>query len=158
MGLFSFMDCVAGEGNIKIGQECCILVPNEFRYIYGRDGMIYDSSYDGYGHFCDVDVFEFLAIVNRKYLSVDMIPDDYYPSIMSRENLEKLIPAFVAGTRENDLDEDFGDEWLRTLGIILANDCHEKLHYPLKVTHLCYGEVSYEDINGYSEDDPNQGY
>ena len=92
-----------------------------------------------------------VKLEGMEVVGIQSIPAD-------RENLEKLIPAFVAGVRENDLDKDFGDEWLRTLGIILADDCHEKLHYPLKVTGLCYGEVSYEDVDGYSDDDPSQGY
>lgn len=44
----------------------------------------------------------------------------------------------------------------RELGIYMYfNIPHEKLKYPLKITHC--NDVCYEEVNGYSEDDPGQG-
>lgn len=145
MGLFSFTDAVTGEG-IKIGQECCILVPSEFMYTLSYNGMLYTPSYDGYGNFCDCDVYEVLAIMNRKYLSVSDYPDVD----------EDMLSAFINGESFAMIEEEYGGSWLRDLGIELFFSS-AKLKYPLKVTTVCYGEVTYEDVEGVSEDDINQG-
>lgn len=144
MGIFSFIDCVTGEG-IKIGQECCTLIPNEYQYIMSRVGMLYEPVYEGYGVIGE-DVYETLALTNRKYLSADFLPDN------------EALKDFLAGEDANEMDDKYGEDWLRELGIELYFTYgNAKLRYPLKVTTICYGEVSYEDVNAISDSDPNQG-
>lgn len=48
-----------------------LLVPSPFQEMYGK--AIYESCYDGYGHFGGYDVYELIAEWNKGFLSKDML-------------------------------------------------------------------------------------
>ena len=50
-----------------------LLVPKAFQEKYGK--AIYESCYDGYGHFGNFDVYDLIAEWNREFLSKDMLRD-----------------------------------------------------------------------------------
>ena len=50
-----------------------LLVPKAFQEKYGK--AIYESCYDGYGHFGRYDIFDLIAEWNREFLSKDMLRD-----------------------------------------------------------------------------------
>ena len=150
MGCFSFTDC-ASKGRIRFYEKCCILVPNEFVYFYGVDGKIKESSYDGYGNFGGCDVYEFLAMVNRKYLSVDKY-DKCDFKLVGKE----CFSDFIKGVSDAEMNKKYGSDWLRSIGIDLFSS-YPRLHYPLKVTKNLGDGITYESVKGKSKDDKHQG-
>ena len=152
MGFFSFTDC-ASKGRIRIGDRCCLLVPNEFVYLIGRDGKIVESSYYGYGDFGGWDVHDFLALINRRYLSVKQY-ERYCPN--KSEYCKERFSEFLAGVSDDKMTEKYGRDWLREIGIELFF-YFPRLHYPLKVTRTISDDVTYESIRRKSKDDPLQG-
>ena len=66
MGCFSWLDC-KNKNQIKIGDKCFLLIPEEFSEEYGA--KIFEGRYDGYGRFGCYDIYELSAIFNRKYIN-----------------------------------------------------------------------------------------
>lgn len=162
MGEFSWMDCRKGErrNSIKFGQRAYMLVPKEF----GEN--VETCGYDGYGTFGGLDVYEQVALWNRKHLTTKMlrVPHYYgpeYDECFDRDlrwykHMAKMIYDFVNDEDDEVMREKYGDEYLRTIGIEIACDDEQNkaLPYPIKISHE---SVPYEDCN-YSRSDPNQGY
>ena len=69
MGYFSWKDCI-DKKSIKIGSECYLLIPEAF-----GSGHYHTLSYDGYGNFGGVDVYEVVAEWNRDTLSATMLEE-----------------------------------------------------------------------------------
>ena len=69
MGCFSWKDCVTKE-QIRIGfygKYSYVLVPEEF-----GGGHIAECCYEGYGEFGGYDIYELVALWNRKYLKTSI--------------------------------------------------------------------------------------
>ncbi len=68
MGCYSWLDCITKEQiRINSNKKAYLLIPNEF------GGGSYSSTYDGYGHIAGHDVYEEVAIFNRKYLNPEEV-------------------------------------------------------------------------------------
>jgi len=65
MGCFSWLDC-KNKNQIKIGDKCFLLIPEEFSGEYGE--KLCTSYYNGYGSFGGHDVYELSAIFNRNHI------------------------------------------------------------------------------------------
>ena len=63
MGCFSWLDCQKNtkRSGIRIGEKAYLLVPEDF-----GGGHIEEDCYDGYGRFGGQDVYELVALWNRK--------------------------------------------------------------------------------------------
>lgn len=124
-----------------------LLVPKPFQEKYGK--AIYESCYDGYGHFGNYDVYELILEWN-----VDMIPE-----IIRRIENENWHCKTDNGDIANLTSYYEGEEIdceLRWLGIIMAcyDDDNAALDYPIKITTK---EMEYEEVTP-SLSDPNQGW
>lgn len=124
-----------------------LLVPEPFQEKYGK--AIYESCYDGYGHFGGYDIYDLIPEWNK-----GMIPEiirriksgNWYASAGEKDILN--LQNYYEGkpiTCE-----------LRLLGIIMA--CYDEdnfaLEYPIKITTK---EMNYKDADP-SKTDPNQGW
>lgn len=124
-----------------------LLVPKPFQQKYGK--AIYESCYDGYGHFGKYDVYDLIPEWNK-----DMIPE-----IIRRSKNGN----WVCSISENDIanlqnyyeGKEINCE-LRWLGIMMA--CYDEdnfaLEYPIKITTK---EMEYEEVEA-SKNDSNQGW
>lgn len=124
-----------------------LLVPKPFQEKYGK--AIYESYYDGYGHFGGYDVYKLIVEWNR-----EMIPE------IIRRGRNKTWKCSMS---ERDFDnlqryydgKEIGCE-LRWLGIVMA--CYDEdnfaLEYPIKITSR---EMKYEYVDA-SQTDPDQGW
>lgn len=144
MGSFSWMRAERGtkKANVSVGDGFKFLIPKEF-----GGGFIKDH-YQDYGHlgeedergFSKYDMYELLAFWNR-----DMVKP--YGELKYDGEFPQL--------KERDIYTDHN----RSLGIDIG--CYDKdidkLKYPLKLVSLSY-DGTYEDCQGYSYGDPNQGF
>ena len=79
-------------------------------------------------------------------LSQEKIEKDYQTALRIRKRREE---HFLSYSPDSERARDIGIELFFEVG-------NKNLKYPLKITHC--NDVSYEDVAGYSEDDPEQGY
>lgn len=166
MGQFSWLDCKTEEQIIDDRvKNVYVLVPEEFEKEYGK--RIEEPCYDGYGHFGGYDIFELVALWNRKYLSLKNIDDittsdycmsdfDFYKNGL--KNQIKTVDRLVDFKNNvSNMKQKYGNEYLREIGIDIA--CYDKqqdeLMYPIKIT---YDKTATYDDCGYSLSDPNQGW
>ena len=165
MGQFSWLDCKNSRKQIFCNEiaDVYLLIPAEF-----GGGHYHETCYDGYGNFDCVDVYEAVALWNRKYLNADSIEcpkpeqycsEEYYALAVERYNkkVNRLID-FVTGKKTDDEMADlYGDDYLREIGIDVA--CYDEqnfaLKYPIKITHDA--AAVYEKCKP-SKSDPNQGW
>ena len=163
MGLFSFLDCVNPEYNFKFTgyDDGYLLIPKEVipvihefldvaapMYEFDEGDNTLWGIYDGYGRFGGIDVYEFLAFCNL-----------YNASAAEKERIIRIIYKDKPIPGEDDIILGYSpdSERARDIGIELFFSVgNKKLKYPLKITHC--NDVCYEDVTGYSEDDPYQGY
>ena len=164
MGFFSFMFAdMENRMALKIGGSAYIPQPEGF------GETIYESRYDGFGHFRHIDIFELVADWNRPYLAQH--PEYVIPSYAGDEDGIKRISDFSWYPFYSDLslskeevevewskchEKEFGCIEYRSIGIILSclDEDNEALPFPLKV---CRNECQYEDIPCASRRDPMQG-
>lgn len=169
MGQFSWM--YANRNNEKamkddVSHDSYLLVPKEFQKEYGK--AIHESCYDGYGHIGGYDVYELVALWNRKYMpeetmcvrkpTAERFPDkEYYDMAISRwhKALDRLSD-FKNEVSDEVMKEEYGEWYLKSIGIDIA--CYDvdnkKLKYPIKITDKI---LDYDDVPA-SESDPNQGW
>lgn len=149
MGQFSWIysDTHKQLVNDKIA-DTYLLVPKPFRRKYGT--AIYESCYDGYGHFGEYDIYMLIAEWNRKFIPqmIEKIKEGQWRNSCAEQSIELLDTFFRRGKAS--------DEDMRWVGILMA--CHNKdnaaLPYPIKITTK---EMVYEDVEP-SLSDPNQGW
>mgnify|MGYP004531059501 FL=1 len=143
MGCFSWMraDKTTKRSNIADGDSYKILIPKEF-----GGGFIKDH-YQGYGNVLwdtkdnMADLYGILAYRNK---CPNMIYDgDEYPSTMK--------DILTRGKTSNN-----NNRW-RGINISRFNGDIDKLKYPLKLVSASY-KGTYEDCEGRSYSDPNQGF
>lgn len=123
-----------------------LLVPPEFQEKYGK--AIYETCYDGYGHFDCYDIYELIALWNKEMI----------PAI-----IEKIRLGEWHGGSERDIpdlqnfyeDKEFDCE-LRWLGIVMAcyGEDNRSLKYPIKIATKT---MEYNDAKP-SLRDPKQGW
>ena len=171
MGCFSF---ITADTNRSISIQyspsgtfpVAVLIPKEF-----GGGQIIERYYEGYGDFGGYDVYDLITEWNREYLTPDNLEkpvrEDYaedeqgqecYENAMYRYNRYcELISDYKNGMSEKKLVKKYGDEWKRTIGIMVA--CHDEqmavLKYPLRIVEEL--TLSYEDVAGFSKRCPHQG-
>lgn len=149
MGMFSFMradDCT-NQKNFVMDDAIVALIPKEF----GGSGRIC-GHYDGYGRIvedngAEHDVYEILAVMNKNYITNDIIDNRCWPN-------ELLDVQEESPYTTKDCD--------RLVGINIG--CHDMqqhlLKYPLKLVSAEY-KGTYEDLDDYqcfSRQDPTQGF
>ena len=154
MGQFSWLDCKTREQILdNKRRKVYALVPEEF-----GGGHIEEDYYDGYGRFGGKDIYDLVALWNRKRLSA--MPNFVLPSKGTPLTICPWYKTY-ADPYLSDQDlvyklEDLGME-LREIGIHLA--CYDEdnaaLPYPIKITYD--SKAKYEDYSP-SDADPNQGY
>lgn len=126
--------------------DAWLLVPSEFQDEYGE--AIYESCYDGYGHFGGYDVYELIALWNK-----EMIPEIIEKmkhgewQCYGEQNISNL-QNFYEGKKI--------DCELRWLGILMAcgDEHNRRLKYPIKITTKV---MKYENVKP-SLRDPKQGW
>lgn len=87
----------------------------------------------------------------------DEIRAEYYNNALRRYNIDvEMIKAFRAGVDDDEMCDEYGDEYKREIGILLS--CYDKnnkrLAYPIKITHDA--TAIFENCK-YSKTDKNQG-
>lgn len=140
-------------------------------YIPCPDGStIYEGCYGGYGLFGGHDIYELVADWNKEYLSEGNIrkPDKmllenmkempaHYQKIMQFYQFKcKRLKDFVEGKSEEQMNELYGTDWKRNIGIDIAceNEANAALKFPIKI---CKEKPeSYEQYKA-SRTDPFQG-
>lgn len=167
MGVYSYLTADKHE-SIKIGsgKKAYLLIPAEFVPLYGCE-HITDAYYDGYGSFGGVDAHEFLcAMIIQSKADPEKAfrkPNRraYRSSIQYYREMAAYYRNMAILARAEDNIEDsclpllYGEDWKRELGIALFDNGSKNLPYGLKFTFD--PDVKYEDIKGYSKDDPSQG-
>lgn len=136
MGSFSWLraDHTTKRNNLTDGDRYKILIPKEFGGGFIKD-TYYDYGYVFYGTDHEADLYGILAYWNK---CDGMIFDgDEYPSTM-----KDILERGHTCNQEN-----------RCKGINLKRD----IKYPLKLVSASY-KGTYEECEGVSEDDPNQGF
>ena len=166
MGVFSWLDCNTGR-QVKIGRKAYVLVPKEF-----GGGHITEMYYDGYGNFGGFDVYDLVADWNKGYITEANLRgmpkrsnygkgesgDFYYELAVKRYNdTVKKITLWQAGASDDEMEEKYGSEWKRNIGIDIAcyDEQNEALKFPIKICHN--SKAVYEDCKP-SMSDPNQGF
>ena len=142
MGSFSWLraDHSTKRNNIVEGDRYKILIPKEFGGGFIKDTYCdYGIVFEGTDH--EADLYGILAYWNK---CSGMIYDcDHYPSTM-----EEILKYGNTSLQQN-----------RCRGIDIG--CGKKrvdnLKYPLKLVSVSY-KGTYEDCDGKSYDDPNQGF
>lgn len=123
-----------------------LLVPPEFQDKYGK--YIYESCYDGYGHFGKYDVYELIPEWNKDFIPevIDLMKKGKWICSHGDSDIKFLNDYYVEGKTSD----------LRWVGILLAcyDDDNERLKYPIKITSR---PLEYENVNP-SLSDPNQGW
>lgn len=167
MGQFSWLDCKDGKQILdNVAKTAYLLVPEEFKEQFGE--KIPTQCYDGYGHFGSYDVYELVALWNRRFLSIENLQnlpkreqygeEEYYQMAMNRyKNSMNRLEDFRLGTSDEKMKEKYGKDYLREIGIDVA--CYDEqnaaLTYPIKITYD--GTAVYEQCDP-SPSDPNQGW
>lgn len=166
MGVFSFLTADKHE-SIKIGsgKKAYLLVPNEFISEYGCE-RITDAYYNGYGNFGGIDVYEFLCDM---IVQANVDPEKAFKKPRRKKGRSTVqyyrdmsgyyrSMAILARAEENAEDPYltilYGEDWKRELGITLF---HQGANLPYGLKFSFDPNAKYEDINGYSKDDPSQG-
>ena len=142
MGSFSWLraDKTTKRNNLTCGDKYKILIPQEFGGGFIKD-TYFDYGYVFYDTDHEADLYGILAYWNK---CDDMIFDgEEYPSTM-KDILERGNTCLQSN---------------RTKGIrIGSNDKKKKnLKYPLKLVSCSYNGT-YEECDGISYSDPNQGF
>lgn len=176
MGFFSWLDC-EDNSQIKIGElkTHYVLVPSEFGY-----ERIDNFCYDGYGNFGAIDIFELIAMWNRKYLANFKYSAEgrSYHGDEYCDKMEETIHRFCEAEPQDYEDEtheydpcegEYDDDPLNweffywAFGDVLSDIGHDiyserkngyNLKYTIKITHN--PKAIYENSKE-SEDDPAQG-
>lgn len=142
MGSFSWLraDHSTKRNNIVEGDRYKILIPKEFGGGFIKDTYYgYGIVFEGTDH--EADLYGILAYWNR---CNGMIYDcDHYPSTM--EEILKYGNTSLQQNRCRGIDIGCGEERI------------DNLKYPLKLVSASY-KGTYEDCDGKSYDDPNQGF
>jgi hypothetical protein len=124
-----------------------LLVPPKFQEKYGK--TIYESCYDGYGHFGKYDVYDLIPEWNREMIPeiIRRINNGNWKCSTNGKDIKNL---------QNYYEGKPVDCELRWLGIVMA--CYDEdnfaLEYPIKITTR---EMEYDSVVP-SENDPNQGW
>lgn len=171
MGQFSWLDCVDKTQILDdVRADVYVLVPKEFVRRYGV--RIKETFYDGYGRFGGHDMYDLVALWNRKYLSPSHLETTKYGKPQRSQYKEETwyqraleryqwttdrLGDFIKGFTDKEMKERYDRDYLREIGIDIAcyNEDNEKLHYPIKITHN--PNVRYEDCTP-SLTDPCQGW
>lgn len=162
MGQFSWM--YADTNNQKALNE------GEKAYVPCPDGtVIFEECYDGYGNFDGHDIYNLVADWNRQKITVGSIrkplreqwspeDEDYFQSAMRRyESSSRRILDFSNGQSDEYMEETYGEDWKRYIGIDIAcyDEDNEALPFPIKI---CKNRPTEYDLLPASESDPNQGW
>lgn len=159
MGFYSWKYCNDARKRMIIGKQMdsYLLVPKEFTDTFGE--YIHDSYYDGYGHISYIDIYEFVAVCNRKWISEH--PEVILPSYSKRQ---KKLSDFKWYKVFSDLNVPIDEvsslvgEYfeLRQIGIDIAcEDADNKaIKYGLKISNK---PMKYEDCKNVSLSDDLQG-
>lgn len=143
MGLFSWKYCDDPNHRMICGKvkDSYLLIPEEF-----GGGHITERRYDGYGCMGGHDVYELLAIWNKKYISSENIcipkresfsegedGQRYFESALKRYEYQcKCITDFINEKPDDFMKDTYGKDYLREIGIYI--DFGKKsLKYPLKI-------------------------
>lgn len=143
----------------------------EKAYVACPDGsLIYEGSYGGYGMFGMYDIYELVAEWNKNDISEENIEKPrqcfvesqienmrYYQNAMKRYQFQcKRLLDFIHGKSEEEMEERYGDDWKRNIGIDIAcsNEKNAALKYPIKICKAI--PDSYECLPA-SKLDPEQG-
>jgi len=167
MGFFSWKYCDNKKDRMICGKRrnSYLLIPQA----YGG-GHIVEPCYDGYGHLGGHDVFEEVAKWNRGLITAGFLTepdrnnyaagelgDWYFEKAKARFLREsELLKHYADGMDEEFMIRTYGDEWLRTVGILLVcyDEENAKLTYPIKIA--IDKDAVYEEC-GPSLSDPLQG-
>lgn len=165
MGQFSWLDCI-DESQIldDVHADVYALIPKEF-----GGGSLHETFYKGYGEFDGKDIYDLVAIWNRKFLAEN--PNYIIPSRETKVSecrwykffadmsmtAEDAVKAWTkADVKEGYMLHGFEHE-LRIIGIDIA--CYDEdnaaLPYPIKITHDA--NRCYESCDP-SDSDPDQGW
>lgn len=166
MGQFSW--CFANknnEENLLEGNSAVVCCPD--------GSFIYETEYDGYGHFGGHDIYELVVDWNRKdlwkYIShshnnrVIWKRNDILIALAAMESDEnaqsvanKLYDFDMINEGQVNDNFDMRNNWKRIIGIHIAcyDEDNAKLKYPIKITTE---ECNYNQLPA-SKGDPNQGW
>jgi len=167
MGYFSWMFANTDNSrNLRIGKP---------GYLYCPDGaIIHEPSYEGYGEFCGMDVYDLVADWNRKYLSEhpDFLIVQHEGGTYDRDGRWHVSPpkkvseyfwyplyADLSKTAEEIVSQIAKTEQYfeyRFIGIDIAcyDDQNAVLPFPIKICSK--GGLNYSDLPA-SKRDPEQG-
>lgn len=127
--------------------DAYLLVPRAFQEKYGKS--IYESCYDGYGHFGKYDVYDLIPEWNKGMIPeiIHRIKNGNWHCRTSENDIINL---------QNYYDGNKISCELRWLGIVMAryDEDNFALEYPIKITSR---EMEYENVSA-SERDPKQGW
>lgn len=162
MGFYSFMYAdTDNEKALKCGRSAYVPQPEGF------GEMIYESCYDGYGHFGMRDIYELAASWNREYLSKH--PEYVVPSYVKEGSGKisdfpwypfyadlSLSPDELVEKWKESEGRDSSSMEYRWIGIVLSceDEDNRALPFPVKI---CSKPCSYEDVKAASKSDPLQG-
>ena len=165
MGMFSWLDCITQEQVVDgRRRKSYVLVPKAF-----GGGHIEEECYEGYGVFGGHDVYDLVADWNREYIEKPEKPnrslwkegpegDSWYRMAELRWERDcRAIHDFKGGASDRAMRELYGDDWKRSLGIVIAcnDEDNASLRYPIKITH---DENAVYEWCAPSKSDPNQGW
>lgn len=122
--------------------------------------VIYENCYDCYGMFGGYDIYDLVAEWNKHYISSDNIEkpvreqwgdskqdEIYYQSALKSYEFQcKRIIDFVSDKSEDYMEENYGNDWKRNIGIDIAsiNESNAALKFPIKICKDkpdCYEKV-----------------
>ena len=153
--MFSWLDCKTKE-QVKAGRrrKVYVLIPERF-----GGGHVTEGCYEGYGRFGGHDVYDLVAEWNRTEADFHGVEGEGWSEwhFHGRDKAEECFSAFRDGTDDAEMQERFGKDYKRIIGIIIAayDDDNARLRYPIKITHD--PDAVYEWC-APSKSDPNQGW
>ena len=155
MGMFSWLDCITGEQVVDgRKRKSYLLVPREFGGYH-----IVEECYEGYGMFDGHDVYDLVADWNRGHADVERFASKSWCQWQfgGEEGARAMFADFNGGVDDAAMRERYGDEWKRTVGIVLAcyDEDNASLRYPIKITH---DPTAVYEWCAPSKSDPNQGW
>ena len=167
MGFYSWKYC-DDESERMICGKCrnsYLLIPQAF-----GGGHIVEPCYKGYGYMGSYEVAETVAKWNRGLVTADFLSEpersDYgadeegqlwYERDMERYLSDcEMLNAYAGGKSDAFMEQNYGKEWLRNIGILISCDDEDnaRLPYPLKIAMS--SDAVYENC-GPSLRDPLQG-
>ncbi len=169
MGSFSWISAPKNKNERKVRNIWCVDYDNESWKVPKQEsdnasfimyipkefggGFIFDKSYQDYGKINDFDMYALFGLMNEE-----------------PEKFKKIMNTYHETGKVDEEYSDYFRDWginLDTRATIKPHRRKTEIKYPLKLRQVNSKEIdysiedfnlSYEDIEGYSANDPNQGF